>query len=84
MPNFSVVVYAVQGDVMSREVTAALYDGQTPFVPPVGALGTVRFLKPDGTSGFYDTMEDDETVAVTWEGNEATIKLAEQILTVPG
>ncbi len=84
MPNFSVVVYAVQGDTMSREVTALLYDGQTPFTPPVGALGTVRFLKPDGTSGFYDTMEDDETVAVTWEGNEATIRLAEQVLTVPG
>lgn len=84
MPNFSVVVYAVQGDVMSREVTALLYDGQTPFTPSVGALGTVRFLKPDGTSGFYDTMEDDETVAVTWEGNEATIRLAEQVLTVPG
>ena len=84
MPNFSVVVYAVQGDVMSREVTALLYDGQTPFTPSVGALGTVRFLKPDGTSGFYDTMEDDETVAVTWEGNEATIRLAEQVLTAPG
>lgn len=84
MPNFSVVVYAVQGDVMSREVTALLYDGQTPFTPSVGALGTVRFLKPDGTSGFYDTMEDETTVAVTWEGNEATIRLAEQVLTVPG
>ena len=84
MPNFSVVVYAVQGDTMSREVTALLYDGQTPFIPSVGALGTVRFLKPDGTSGFYDTLEDDETVAVTWEGNEATIRFAEQVLTVPG
>lgn len=84
MPNFSVVVYAVQGDVMSREVTASLYDGQTPFIPSVGALGTVRFLKPDGTSGFYDTLEDDETVAVTWEDNIVTIRLAEQVLTVPG
>ena len=84
IPNFSVVVYAVQGDVMSREVTAALYDGQTAFEPPYGTLGTVRFLKPDGTSGFYDTLEDEETTAVTWDGNIATIRFAEQVLTVPG
>lgn len=84
IPNYSVVVYAVQGDVMSREITALLYDGQTAFTPPVGALGTVRYMKPDGSSGFYDTLEDEETVAVTWEGNAATIRLAEQALTVAG
>lgn len=83
-PNYSAVVYAVQGDVMSREITASLYDGQTAFIPPVGALGTVRYMKPDGTSGFYDTLEDEETVAVTWDGNIATIRLAEQALTVAG
>ena len=84
MPNYNVIAYAVQGDVMSREITALLYDGQTPFVPSVGALGTVRYMKPDGTSGFYDTLEDEETVAVTWDGNVCTIRLAEQVLTVPG
>jgi hypothetical protein len=55
-----------------------------PFTPPVGALGTVRYFKPDGTSGFYDTLEDGETVAVTWDDNVATIRLAEQTVTVPG
>lgn len=84
LPNYSVAVYAVQGDVMSREIEAALFDGQTPFTPPAGALGTVRYYKPDGTSGFYDTLEDDETVAVTWDDNVATIRLAEQTVTVPG
>ena len=84
MPNYNVIAYAVQGDVMSREITAILYDGQTPFTPSVGALGTIRYKKPDGTSGFYDTLEDGETVAVTWEDNVATIRLAEQVLTVAG
>lgn len=84
LPNYSVAVYAVQGDTMSREIEAALFDGQTPFTPPAGALGTVRYYKPDGTSGFYDTLEDEETVAVTWDDNVATIRLAEQTVTVPG
>ena len=84
LPNYSVAVYAVQGDTMSREIEAALFDGQTPFTPPAGALGTVRYFKPDGTSGFYDTLEDEETVAVTWDDNVATIRLAEQTVTVPG
>ena len=84
MPNYNVVAYAVQGDVMSREITAILHDGQTPFTPPVGALGTIRYRKPDGTSGFYDTLEDETTVAVTWEDNVCTIRLAEQVLTVAG
>ena len=84
LPNYSVAVYAVQGDTMSREIEAALFDGQTPFTPPAGALGTVRYYKPDGTSGFYDTLEDEETVAVTWDDNVAIIRLAEQTVTVPG
>lgn len=84
LPNYSVAVYAVQGDTMSREIEADLFDGQTPFTPPAGALGTVRYYKPDGTSGFYDTLEDEETVAVTWDDNVATIRLAEQTVTVPG
>lgn len=84
LPNYSVAVYAVQGDTMSREIEAALFDGQTPFTPPAGALGTVRYYKPDGTSGFYDTLEDEETVAVTWDDNVVTIRLAEQTVTVPG
>lgn len=84
MPNYNVIAYAVQGDVMSREITAILHDGQVPFTPSVGALGTIRYKKPDGTSGFYDTLEDETTVAVTWEENVCTIRLAEQVLTVAG
>lgn len=84
VPNYSVAAYAVQCDEMSRELSATLLDGSTPWTPPAGALGTIRYLKPDGTCGFYDTLEDNTTVAVTWTGNVATIKFAAQVLTVAG
>lgn len=84
VPNYAVAVYAVQGDDLSREINATLLDGSLPWTPPAGALGTVRYLKPDGTSGFYDTLEDEETAAVTWTANVATVKFAAQMLTVDG
>ena len=84
LPNYSTVVYAVQGDVMSREIKASLQDGSSPFEPPYGVLGSIRYMKPDGTVGLYDTMEDNTTPAVVISGNVATILLAEQMLTVVG
>lgn len=83
-PNYATVMHAVQFDKLSRKITAYLFDGALPFIPPEGALAMVRYSKPDGTMGFYDTLEDDETAAVTWEGNTATVWLAEQVLTVAG
>ena len=83
-PNYATVMHAVQFDKLSRKITAYLFDGAAPFIPPEGALAMVRYSKPDGTMGFYDTLEDETTTAVTWEGNTATVWLAEQILTVPG
>lgn len=82
-PNHAVTMYAVQNDRLTRKVSAALNDGATAWTPPVGTLGIVRFVKPDGTMGFYDTDEEGNA-AVTWTGNVATIRLAEQVLTVPG
>lgn len=84
LPNYSTVIYAVQGDVMSREISATLMDGSSPFTPPYGVLGSIRYMKPDGTVGLYDTMEDESTPAVVITGNVATILLAEQMLTVVG
>lgn len=83
-PNYATVMHAVQFDKLSRKITAYLFDGALPFIPPDGALAMVRYSKPDGTMGFYDTLEDNETAAVTWEGNTATVWLAEQVLTVAG
>ena len=82
-PNYSTTMYAVQHDRLSRKITAVLADGATPFVPEYGTLAVVRYKKPDGTCGFYDTDEDGND-AVTWDDNVATIMLAEQALTVAG
>ena len=83
-PNYATVMHAVQFDKLSRKIMAYLFDGAAPFIPPESALAMVRYSKPDGTMGFYDTLEDGETAAVTWEGNTATVWLAEQVLTVAG
>lgn len=82
-PNYTTTMYAVQHDRLSRKITAMLFDGSVPFEPEYGTLAVVRYKKPDGTCGFYDTDEDGNT-AVTWDGYTATIMLAEQALTVAG
>lgn len=82
-PNHATTMYAVQNDRLSRKISAVLADGATAWSPPTGSLAIVRFIKPDGTMGFYDTDENGEP-AVTWTGNVATIMLAEQVLTVAG
>lgn len=82
-PNYTTTMHAVQNDRLSRKITAALFDGATAWTPPTGSVAIVRFAKPDGTMGFYDTDEANHA-AVTWSGNTATIMLAEQMLTVAG
>lgn len=82
-PNYTVVAHAVQNDRLARKIEATLADGDAAWTPPSGSDGVVRFRKPDGTMGFYDVDEANNT-AVTWTGNVATIILAEQVLTVPG
>ena len=82
-PNYATTMHAVQNDKLTRKVTAILFDGSTPFVPDEGALGMVRFHKPDDTNGFYDVDEAGND-AVTWEGNVATVSLAEQALACAG
>ena len=83
LPNIATVSWAVQGDQLARRITATLVDGSTPWTPEASYHGVVRYLKPDGTSGVYDTDEDGNP-AVTWSGNVATITIAQQALTFPG
>lgn len=83
LPNYATVAYAVQGDSRTRQIVATLVDGSAPWTPPAGALAVVRYIKPDGTVGFYDTLEGGGA-AVTTSGNVATITLAQQALAVPG
>lgn len=82
-PNISTVVYAVQNDRSARHVVAQLLDGSSPWTPPFGAAAIIRYLKPDGTGGFYDT-DDNDNSAVTITGSVADMTLVEQTLTVAG
>lgn len=82
-PNISTVVYAVQNDKLSRHIFAQLRDGSAPWTPPAGALASIRYLKPDGTAGFYDVDENNDP-AIVVSGSVATLTLAEQCTTVPG
>lgn len=82
-PNVATLVYAKQTDQQSRFISATLLEGSQPWTPPTGALIAVRYRKPDGTIGWYDTTEN-KAKAVTMSGNVATIQLAAQALTVSG
>ena len=83
LPNIATVSWAVQGDMLSRQIEATLVEGSTAWNPPAGADGIIRYFKPDGTSGVYD-VDENSNRAVTWTGNVATLKIAQQALTVAG
>ena len=83
LPNIAAVSWAVQGDQLSRHITATLVDGSTAWNPDPSYIALVRYHKPDGTSGVYD-VDEEGNPAVTWSGNVATITIAQQALTVPG
>lgn len=82
-PNVAVMVFAVQNDRLSRYIEAALIDGSVAWTPPAGTLATIRYAKPDGTTGYYDTDEEGNS-AISISGNKVTMTLVEQALTVPG
>lgn len=76
-------VNAVQDDKYSRNLEITLLANGTPWAPPSGTTAVVRYKKPDGTGGNYDTLPDG-TAACSISGNVATVALAPQVLTVPG
>ena len=71
-----------QWDNNSRSIVAALFSGASPFNIPAGTSVMVRFGKPDGTGGLYDTTESG--APVVFAGNTVTAPVAAQMLTVPG
>lgn len=83
-PNVVVTADAKQNDRMARMIAAQLKDGSAEWPVPGDASAFIRYAKPDGTGGFYDTMEDDTTPAYTVSGSVITFILCEQMLTVPG
>ena len=75
-------LHMTQGDSNSRSIVAALFSGASPFNIPSGSSVMVRFGKPDGTGGLYDTTESG--THVVFAGNTVTAPVAAQMLSVPG
>ena len=75
-------LFMPQGDANSRTIIATLWDGAAPYNVPTSAAVMVRFRKPDGTGGLYDTTE--AGTAVTASGNTVTAPVATQMLAVAG
>ena len=75
-------LHMVQGDSNSRTIVATLWDGSQLYSIPEGAAVMVRFRKPDGTGGLYDTSESGQKVSYT--GSIVTAPVATQMLAVAG
>ena len=76
------IVHVMQNDEGVREVEVSLYNGGVEFVAE-NAIVTLAYKKPDGTSGWYDKLQD-ETPAISVDGNKVTATLAQQITSVAG
>ena len=72
----------VQGDALTRQVDLVLRCGGEPWMIPV-CQPVVRYLKPDGTAGIYDTLPDGSS-AISYAGNTMTLTLAPQMLMCAG
>ena len=76
-------VYAVQGDSYARCLEIAMHENGAAWELPTGASAFLRYRKPDGTGGMYDTLPDG-TQAWSAQGNRVCFILAPQMLSVPG
>lgn len=83
-PGAPQIIHAVQDDSNSRKIAFNIYAGGAQWAVPDGTLVTVRYKKPDGTAGFYDTLPDGSTQAATIDGNVVTVVLVPQAFTVIG
>lgn len=74
---------AVQNDCYSRQLELHLHTNGITFSPPEDCTVLVRYKKPDGTGGAYDTLPDG---ACAWEiaDGSVTVALAPQVCTVAG
>lgn len=83
-PGAPQIIHAVQDDSNSRKIAFSIYAGGAQWAVPDGTLVTIRYKKPDGTAGFYDTLPDGSTPAATIDGNVVTVALVPQAFTVCG
>lgn len=71
------------GDTNSRKIELYLYANQALWIVPTDATVVIRYKKPDGTVGEYDTLPDG-TAAWSASSNLLTLALAPQVLTTAG
>ena len=74
---------AVQDDKYSRNLEISLFSEGMPWEVPADTLAVVRYIKPDGTGGSYDTLPDG-TAACSISANVVTVALAPQVCTASG
>ena len=77
------VMFAKQGDCLTRIARLLLYNGGTEFTVPSGTIMQIAYAKQDGKGGVYDTMPDG-SAACTMSGNVVTAKLHPQMFSVAG
>ena len=77
------VMFAKQGDSLTRTAMIRLYDGGTEFTVPSGTILQIAYAKSDGKGGLYDKMPDGSD-ACSASGNVVTAKLHPQMFTVAG
>lgn len=76
-------IHVVQGDYYSRSVAVTLLAGGKPWSVPEDAFVAIRYCKPDGTKGSYDTLPDG-TPAWKLENGNLILYLAPQMTTASG
>lgn len=72
-----------QGDVNTRKIELLLHANQRIWIIPEDATVLIRYRKPDGTVGEYDTLPDGSAAWSVYD-NMLTLSLAPQVLTVAG
>lgn len=82
-PSWMAAIDAVQDDRYCRNLELSLFSGGEVWTIPEDISAVIRYCKPDGVGGEYDTLPDG-TTAWSAADNILTVALAPQVLTVPG
>ena len=86
-PRGPLVLYASQGDSLSRFFAVTVTDNGAAYEAPSGAIYTVRFGAPGMPAGWYDTITEvggATRPAVVANENTFTVEIAEQAVGKPG
>lgn len=77
------VIYATQGDDLSRQIKINLRNNGKSLEIPADSSGIVRYKREDGHGGNYDTNANGEK-AVEFSGSAAVVQIAPSVLSFPG